>query len=152
MSLLSYSLEFVKVLILEIRNFVLAEICRIYVIGIKKMKCKINWSKREQIEGNWDGRIRKLWGRFKAQKNLFTKWVVPWNPWDGMGRLPNPMGWEILFWQSDRMGWDKPVCPMGQTSLSHGTIFSSHPIPFGALVAIVLFNILSSFLFVVHDI
>ena len=55
-------------------------------------------------------------------------------PWDGMGRIANPMGWDENFFL--RMGWDG----MGRINWSHGTTFSSHPIPFGALVVMVIFH------------
>ena len=41
-----------------------------------------------------------------------------------------PMGWDGMENFVLTIPWDG----MGQTSLSHGTIFSSHPIPFGDLV------------------
>ena len=77
---------------------------------------------------------------------------IPWDemgwddfqiPWAGMGLkyfksgpmgcdepIRKQMGWDGPTFKFHGMGWDGT----DEENLSHGTNFSSHPIPFGALV------------------
>ncbi len=68
--------------------------------------------------------------RLKTLKHFFIIHIIPWDPmgWDGINCESHGMGWDEKIFFEYPMGWDGINCE------SHGTIFSSHPIPFGAMV------------------